>query len=205
MANNIKELVKKHFNLVEPAPEQTFAMIKSADGELELTYEGEALAEGLDIFVVTADGNVPAPDGSHDLEGGVTIVTVDGKISEIMETPVEAEEEVLEEDAEEALEDHEEEMEEDIAEDLEEHVEPEGEAAMDEEVIVAVVEAVKDAVEEMTKDMEERLKDMEDKMSKFSSAPASDKTIATSLSKSKKAESKHSSLMKDLIAKKKRN
>ncbi len=208
MTNNIKELVKKHFNLVEASAEETFAMIKSADGELELTYEGEELAEGLEIFVVTADGNVAAPDGEHALEGGISIVTKDGKIESIMETPVEAEEEVVEEevaleeeDAEEALEDHEEEMEEDIAEVLEEHEE----APMDEEVIIAVVEAVKDAVEEMTKDMEERMKEMEDKMSKFSSAPASEKTIAKSFSKkSKEVSYKNQSKIDEIIARKKR-
>lgn len=208
MTNNIKELVKKHFNLVEASAEETFAMIKSADGELELTYEGEELAEGLEIFVVTADGNVAAPDGEHALEGGISIVTKDGKIESIMETPVEAEEEVVEEevaleeeDAEEALEDHEEEMEEDIAEVLEEHEE----APMDEEVIIAVVEAVKDAVEEMTKDIEERMKEMEDKMSKFSSAPASEKTIAKSFSKkSKEVSYKNQSKIDEIIARKKR-
>lgn len=208
MTNNIKELVKKHFNLVEASAEETFAMIKSADGELELTYEGEELAEGLEIFVVTADGNVAAPDGEHALEGGISIVTKDGKIESIMETPVEAEEEVVEEevaleeeDAEEALEDHEEEMEEDIAEGLEEHEE----APMDEEVIIAVVEAVKDAVEEMTKDIEERMKEMEDKMSKFSSAPASEKTIAKSFSKkSKEVSYKNQSKIDEIIARKKR-
>ena len=208
MTNNIKELVKKHFNLVEASAEETFAMIKSADGELELAYEGEELAEGLEIFVVTADGNVAAPDGEHALEGGISIVTKDGKIESIMETPVEAEEEVVEEevaleeeDAEEALEDHEEEMEEDIAEGLEEHEE----APMDEEVIIAVVEAVKDAVEEMTKDIEERMKEMEDKMSKFSSAPASEKTIAKSFSKkSKEVSYKNQSKIDEIIARKKR-
>jgi hypothetical protein len=210
MTNNIKELVKKHFNLVEASAEEAFAMIKSADGELELAYEGEELAEGLEIFVVTADGNVAAPDGEHALEGGISIVTKDGKIESIMETPVEAEEEVVEEevaleeeDAEEALEDHEEEeaMEEEIAEVLEEHEE----APMDEEVIIAVVEAVKDAVEEMTKDMEERMKEMEDKMSKFSSAPASEKTIAKSFSKkSKEVSYKNQSKIDEIIARKKR-
>ena len=83
MKNALKELVKKHFNLVE-APsveetvveeqlseevvettseevveetlaeettESTFAEIKTADGELTLTYEGE-LGEGVEIFVV---------------------------------------------------------------------------------------------------------------------------------------------------------
>lgn len=215
MTNNIKELVKKHFNLVEATPEQAFAMIKSADGELELTYEGEALAEGLEIFVVTADGNVAAPDGEHSLEGGITIVTKDGKIESIMETPAEeAEEEVLEEeiveesmeeDAEEALEDEEEAMEDEVAEELEEEEESmEEEAAIDEAVVIAVAEAVKEVVEEMTKDMEERMKELESKYASFSSAPASDKTIASSFSKKSKNESyKNQSRIDEIIARKK--
>lgn len=211
MTNNIKELVKKHFNLVEATTEQAFAMIKSADGELELTYEGEALAEGLEIFVVTADGNVAAPDGEHSLEGGITIITKDGKIESIMETPAEeVEEEVLEEeivkesleeDAEEALEEHEdEEMEDEVAEELEEEVEE----VLEDEVIIAVVEAVKDAVEEMTKDIKERMDELEGKYASFSSAPASEKTIASSVSKKSKKESyKNQSRIDEIIARKK--
>ena len=91
MNNTIKELVKKHFNLVE-ATEQSFGEIKTADGELTLSYEGDALAQGLAIFVVTADGNIPAPDGEHMLEGDITIVTADGKIEAIKETEAPAEE-----------------------------------------------------------------------------------------------------------------
>lgn len=219
MSSKIKELVKKHFNLVE-ATEQSFAEIKTADGELTLTYEGEELAQGLAVFVVTADGNIPAPDGEHALEGGITIVTKDGKIEAIMESApeeVEAseEEEVLEE--EEKLEEEDEKMEEeeesmmeddkevaaehDDEEDMEEHEEEEG--AIDEAVIVAVAEAVREVVEEMTKDMNERMKELEDKYSTFSSAPASEKTIAKSFSKKSKSENyKNASAIEAMIARK---
>jgi len=219
MSSKIKELVKKHFNLVE-ATEQSFAEIKTADGELTLTYEGEELAQGLAVFVVTADGNIPAPDGEHALEGGITIVTKDGKIEAIMESApeeVEAseEEEVLEE--EEKLEEEDEKMEEeeesmmeddkevaadhDDEEEMEEPSEEEG--AIDEAVIVAVAEAVKEVVEEMTKDMEERMKELENKYSTFSSAPASEKTIAKSFSKKSKSENyRNASAIEAMIARK---
>ena len=114
MNNTIKELVKKHFNLVE-VTEQSFGEIKTADGELTLSYEGDELAQGLAIFVVTADGNVAAPDGEHMLEGGITIVTKDGLIEAIKETEETLEEEVISEDLaehedeEESLEEHDEE------------------------------------------------------------------------------------------------
>jgi hypothetical protein len=219
MSNKIKELVMAHFNLVE-ATEQSFAEIKTADGELTLTYEGEELGEGLAVFVVTEDGNIAAPDGEHALEGGITIITKDGKIESIMETPAEEveaseEEEVLEE--EEKLEEEDEKMEEeeesmmeddkevaaehDDEEDMEEHEEEEG--AIDEAVIVAVAEAVKEVVEEMTKDMEERMKELEDKYSTFSSAPASEKTIAKSFSKKSKSENyRNASAIEAMIARK---
>ena len=225
MNNTIKELVKKHFNLVE-ATEQSFGEIKTADGELTLSYEGEELAQGLAIFVVTADGNVAAPDGEHALEGGITIVTKDGKIEAIMETEAPAEEEGEEiaaeehdeeesmmEDDEESMEDEEEKMEEPVeaiadavTEEVAEEVSDAVEAAIDEEVVAAVAEAVKEVVEEMTKDMEERMKELEDKYSTFSSAPASEKTLPTkSFSKANKEENyKNKNLMDSLIAQKKR-
>lgn len=130
MKTALRELVKKHFNLVDaPAVEETvveeqlseevvettteevveetlseettettFGEIKTADGELTLAYEGEELSEGLAIFVITEDGNIPAPDGTHALEGGVTISTEGGVITAISaeEVEVEAEEEMSE-------------------------------------------------------------------------------------------------------------
>lgn len=127
MKNALKELVKKHFNLVEASPEvvedvkveeklseevveatteevveetlseetteETFGEIKTADGELTLKYEGDELAEALAIFVITEDGDIPAPDGTHALEGGVSISTEGGVITSIVDAEVEAESE----------------------------------------------------------------------------------------------------------------
>ena len=164
--NSIKELVKKHFNLIE---KQSFMTIKTADGALTLSYDGEALAEGLAIFVVTEDGNVAAPDGEHMLEGGVTIRTKDGKIEAIMETTMAVADVVEEKMAEETPEE--------VVADVVEEV-------ISEEVIKAVTEAVSDVVSEMMKKMEEtmakqneKMTALESKFNSFSSAPAAEKTI----------------------------
>ena len=164
--NSIKELVKKHFNLIE---KQSFATIKTADGALTLSYDGEALAEGLAIFVVTEDGNVAAPDGEHMLEGGVTIRTKDGKIEAIMETAMAVADVVEEKMAEETPEE--------VVADVVEEV-------ISEEVIKAVTEAVSDVVGEMMKKMEEtmakqneKMTALESKFNSFSAAPAAEKTI----------------------------
>lgn len=181
--SSIKDLVKKHFNLVD-AP-ASFGEVKTADGELTLTYEGEELAQGLAVFVVTADGNVPAPDGEHALEGGVTIVTMDGKIEAIKETeaPAPAEEEVVVEAAEEMpgempAESPAEAVAEVVAEEVASEVADVVEEAISEEVVAAVAEAVTEAVGEMMKKMEERMAALEGKFSTFASAPAAEKTNA---------------------------
>jgi hypothetical protein len=168
--NSIKELVKKHFNLIE---KQSFMTIKTADGALTLSYDGEALAEGLAIFVVTEDGNVAAPDGEHMLEGGVTITTKDGKIETILETAMAEQTPMLEEKMQAATP---EEVVTEVADAVEE--------VISEEVIKAVTEAVSDVVEEMMKKMEEKMakneekmKSLEAKFNSFSAAPAAEKTI----------------------------
>jgi len=220
MQNTIKELVKKHFSLVD-APEQSFATIRTADGELQLSYEGDSLSQGLAIFVVTPEGNIPAPDGEHSLEGDITIITVDGKIEEIKETEAPAEEELeeeivseemAEESEEEVMEEEEETMEtpveaiaDAVTEEVAEEVSDAVEAAIDEEIISAVAESVKEVVDTMTKELEERMKSLEDKYASFSSAPASEKTIASSFSKKSKEENyKNASSIEAMIARKKR-
>ena len=160
--NSIKELVKKHFNLTE---KQSFATINTADGALTLEYDGEALAEGLAIFVVTEDGNVAAPDGEHMLEGGVTIRTTDGKIEAIMETTMAEQTPMLEEEMEATPE----EVVEEVADTVKE--------VISEEVISAVTEAVAEVVEEMMKKHEEKMIALESKFNSFSAAPAAEKTI----------------------------
>lgn len=160
--NTIRDLVKKHFNLQE---KQSFMTIKTADGALTLEYDGEALAEGLAIFVVTEDGNVQAPDGEHMLEGGVTIRTKDGKIEAIMETTMAEQTPMLEEEMEATPE----EVVEEVADTVQE--------VISEEVISAVTEAVAEVVEEMMKKHEEKMIALESKFNSFSAAPAAEKTI----------------------------
>lgn len=207
--SSIKDLVKKHFNLVD-AP-ASFGEVKTADGELTLTYEGEELAQGLAVFVVTADGNVPAPDGEHALEGGVTIVTMDGKIEAIKETeaPAPAEEEVVVEAAEEVpgempAESPAEAVAEVVAEEVASEVADVVEEAISEEVVAAVAEAVTEAVGEMMKKMEERMAALEGKFSTFASAPAAEKTNARNTSTTKfnsdLAPSRNQALVEKFIA-----
>lgn len=196
----LKQLVKKHFNLVEAETEKVetelsaeteavesqevvetktelseevvsesnFGEIKTADGELTLVYEGEELSVGIAIFIKTEDGDVPAPDGEHALEGGVIIETEGGIISEIKDAEIESEEEeeVASEDEIESGE-HEEEMSEEVNE--------------SEEIIKAVAEIVNSEFASMKKEIEELRADFESvngKVNKFALQPAAEKTKA---------------------------
>lgn len=181
MNNMLKELVKKHFNLVdapveeqvelseEAVVEQTFGEIKTADGELTLTYEGGEFTVGTEIFVITADGNVPAPDGEHELEGGIKIETEGGVI-----TSIEREDEELPEIADEttAGEYPKEEMaEEEIVE----------EVVMEESIVEAIAEVLAPMIEEMKKDIEEmksKFAETEKKVETFGLQPAAERTKA---------------------------
>lgn len=206
--SSIKDLVKKHFNLVDAPAELSFGEIKTADGELTLAYEGDELAQGLAIFVVTADGQVPAPDGEHALEGGITIVTADGKIEAIKESePAEvAEEEAVET----ALAEHEdademspaEAVAEEVIDEVADEVADVVEEAISEEVVAAVAEAVSESVGEMMKKYEERMASLEAKFEGFASAPAAEKTIAgkTSKFKTEQAPSRNQALVERMIA-----
>ena len=201
--SSIKDLVKKHFNLVDAPAELSFGEIKTADGELTLAYEGDELAQGLAIFVVTADGQVPAPDGEHALEGGVTIVTADGKIEAIKESePAEvAEEEVVETALEEEMSPAEA-VAEEVIDEVADEVADVVEAAISEEVVAAVAEAVSESVGEMMKKYEERMASLEAKFEGFASAPAAEKTIAgkTSKFKTEQAPSRNQALVERMIA-----
>ena len=55
-----------------------------------ITYEGE-LGVGTLILVKTAEGDIPAPDATHEVEGGLLVTTVDGKVTEIVKPEIEIE------------------------------------------------------------------------------------------------------------------
>lgn len=190
----LKNLVKKHFNLVEPtveetveetkvemsevAAEQSFGEILTADGELTLTYEGEELSVGLPIFVKTDDGNVAAPDGEHALEGGVIIKTEGGSIVEVSEKEIEAaeEEEIvigevnMTEDAKETE-----------SSETKENFEEEEVMEEEEEIIKAMADIIIPMIEEMKEEIEEMKKNFsktETKVKEFALAPAVERTKA---------------------------
>jgi hypothetical protein len=189
MNNMLKELVKKHFNLVEAPAEveetkvemneevvaQIFGEIKTADGELTLTYEGEEFTVGTEIFVVTTDGNVPAPDGEHMLEGGIKIETEGGVI-----TSIEREEEDLPEIADEttAGEYPKEEMAEEEEVVVEETV---MEVGVEEAIVSAIAEVIAPMIDEMKKEIEEmkaKFTATEKKVETFGLQPAAERTKA---------------------------
>jgi len=73
---------------------EIFVMAKLVDGT-EVKVEGDALAEGAKVVVVTPDAEIPAPDGVHKLEDGTEIETKDGIIAAVKEA-VDAEEDAVE-------------------------------------------------------------------------------------------------------------
>tara|TARA_R110000822_G_scaffold61319_6_gene151843 strand:- start:5844 stop:6455 length:612 start_codon:yes stop_codon:yes gene_type:complete len=172
MNTELKKLVKKHFNLVDAPITETFveetivdvveeiamAEIKTADGSITLTYEGEELTIGSMISVVTEDGNIPAPDGYHDLEGGITIKVEGGVVSEIADTVIEEAEAEIEDNAEVII---------------------ESAFEMHEELIKALSAEFKTQIDALKLDFTKQLNEVKGNVEKFSSAPSTEKTIAT--------------------------
>lgn len=128
----------------------------------QVEVEGE-FEVGKPLFVVTAEGNMPAPAGIHQTASNL-LVTVDdaGVITQIEEVAAETAEEV-EEEVKVEMED--ETKEEETMTDEEIKVE------LEEEMIIKIVEALKPHFEEI-KEIKEKVIEMEGKFQKFSKEPA---------------------------------
>jgi hypothetical protein len=95
--NEIKSLLVQ-FGFMSDSKAETvkevFVDAKLKDGT-EIKVSGEGLSEGLKVVVVTEEGEIPAPDGIHELEDGTKVETKEGiisKIEKVMEVEVEDEE-----------------------------------------------------------------------------------------------------------------
>lgn len=77
---NSKEAINKIMRILNLVPEN-FYEAKTEQG-VQLKMEGE-LEMGSPIYVATAEGMIPAPDGTHKLDDGTEIEVEDGKITEI--------------------------------------------------------------------------------------------------------------------------
>lgn len=187
MNKELKDLVKKHFNLVdaseslveetlseetnveetlveeemeETIEEIAMAEIKTADGEITLRYDGE-LEAGKEIYVITEDGDIPAPDGDHDLEGGITISVEGGVLTAIAETVAEVEAE----------------------EEIEIEMSEESDISIHEELIKALSGEFKTQIEALKLEFNKQIEEVKGKVETFSAEPATEKTITNRNSK----------------------
>ena len=180
-ANKLKELVKNYFNLVEV--KETFGELKDINGAFTLLFEGEELSLGSKVKVRTAEGQeLDAPDGYHELEGGITIKTEGGVVVEL-----EKETEMVEQVTPPAIEETNTTTKENVNPKAEptkvDTIEPvagkfaEGEKVEDTltfpELAKAIAEVIKSEMEFVKKEMAE----MKAKVEKMSAEPAVEKTL----------------------------
>ena len=178
--SELKDLVKKYFNLTEINEENTqvFAEATLADGTKVTNKQEGELAVGQELYVITEEGEeVAAPAGEHTTESGI-VVTVDGDgIITGIHHPDEEGEGSLEASEEEMGKEEvvEEKFQDDILEDV-----------AQEALIEAISEIVMPEIEAMKKEMSscmERLAKAEETMAKYeekmSATPATEsKTTA---------------------------
>jgi hypothetical protein len=117
---------------------ELFVDAKLVDGTA-IKVSGEGLVEGAKVVVVTEEGEIPAPDGVHELEDGTKVETKDGIIAKIEEAVAEAEGEMPEMEGPEV------------------------------EIEVKKEEEMYELVKEFVAKMGEKIKNMEEQMSSLSS------------------------------------
>lgn len=196
--NELKELVKQHFNLVEKSEE--FASAKLEDGTEVTNDQDGKFAEGQKLFVITEEGEkVSAPEGEHVTESGIQlIVDAEGVLTGVKYPDEEGDgsADLAEESKEEEMSAQTEEVKEEMsAETVEEVVEEVVEEKFEEEKIDEekmeespsledIIEVIGEVVEEKMAKTEEKMKEIEkevmgikEKMNSFASEPAEEKTI----------------------------
>lgn len=130
---------------------EIFVDAKLVDGT-QVKIEGDSIIEGAAVKVVTEEGEIPAPDGVHELEDGSKIETKDGVVAAVKEAEKEME---------------------NPAEDSDENEVPGGK-----EVEIEVMELVKDFVKKMAEKMaalEAQLSKVENEFNSFKKEPAGKK------------------------------
>jgi len=83
---NAKETLKEIRTMLGFSDEPVAVELATAtltDGTI-IEWEGELMV-GTAVFVQTAEGNIPAPDATHEVEGGTLVTTVGGLVTEIVE------------------------------------------------------------------------------------------------------------------------
>lgn len=191
--SELKELVKRYFNLTEinnteDTITEKFTEAKLADGTVITNMVDADFEVGQELHVITAEGeHVLAPSGEHTTESGI-VITVDenGVITGVHHPDQEGEGSLAEHDV------TEEEMSaEETAEEKTEMAEHEEEEVMEEELPIqeAIVEAIAEIVAPQLEEMKTKLAEIEEKMKEYySSTPASNPTMEAKFKKESKKE-----------------
>ena len=205
--NELKELVKQHFNLVEANVEK-FDKAELEDGSKVSNEEAGKFAVGQTLFIEDKDGNmVKAPEGEHVSSSGIQfILDKDSKITglkypdakgegsaDLAEEDMDPQDKDMikkgdkadegafasKEDEMDARTDAEEEGYLDGIKDEKADLIKDGGFSLEDvvEVMKEVVEAKVEELKDKMKSMDDKMKSMEEKMSSFSSEPAADKTV----------------------------
>ena len=194
--NELKELVKQHFNLVE-ANVLKFDKAELEDGSKVSNEEAGKFAVGQTLFIEDADGNmVKAPEGEHISTSGIQfILDKDSKITGLKypDAKGEGDADLAEEDKDDVVIEKKGDKSDEGAFDARTDAEEEGylDGEKDEkaeikleDVVELIGEVVEAKVEEMKEQLkakmaviEEEMKSMKDKMTAFSNEPAAEKTI----------------------------
>jgi len=173
-SSELKELVKRHFNLVEVS-EEKFGELKDINGAFTIKFPGDSLQVGDKVTVVTTEGQeMDAPNGEHELEDGTKIVTEDSVVKEIMGAGGEKEL------AKEEMATEEEVVADVIEEVVSEVVESVVEESMEEEAAVdveAIVKEIADALQTEMGKMKEKMEALEVKVAAIEALPAAEATI----------------------------
>jgi hypothetical protein len=222
--NELKAMVKQHFNLVEANVEK-FDKAELEDGSKVSNEEAGKFDIGQTLFIEDADGEmVKAPEGEHISKSGIQfILDKDSKITGLKfpdeqgegSADLKKDEEMKEEEMEvEEFESKEEKLEEE--EDKAELKEEEQLAEIKlEDVVELIGEVVEAKVEEMKEEIkvkmaviEEEMKSMKDKMAAFSSEPAAEKTVPNikfaKAEATNKAEARYNMMLKQMQNKSKK-
>lgn len=196
-SNELKELVKEHFSLVESAAEvnveetkeevtETFGELKDVNGAFTVKFPGDSLQVGDKVTVVTSEGQeMDAPNGTHELEDGTKIVTEDSVVKEIMGADGEkalSSEAMAEEEDEEVVSEEMETVEEVVKDVVEDVIEEIKDEMMDETAEVSAEEIVKEIVDAIQEEMgyiKEKMEELVVRVDELENLPAAEATMKT--------------------------
>lgn len=176
---NLKALVKEYFNLTEIKMGEIFDENKA----FKIVFDGEELELGMKVMVVTTDGQeMPAPDGTHRLEGGMVIKTENSVVTEITKSDDMVEETLeggkrIDKGPQTMAELPTQEFPVEVQRGAEYEKSIPQQMEEDKTTVEDIVSAVAEVVKREIADMKEEMKDMKSKMEKMAASPAEMKTL----------------------------